>query len=59
MNEDQKKLEEMLNRKVTIGEIVGGIVTMAAFAALAWLCLSATPSQMSAECEYLRTTIGE
>jgi len=35
-------------------EIVGGILTLALFALLAWLFLIATPEQYSAECELLR-----
>ena len=35
-------------------EIIGGILTLALFALLAWLFLAATPEQYSAECELLR-----
>ena len=35
-------------------EIIGGILTLALFALVAWLFLAATPDQFSAECEALR-----
>ena len=39
------------------GEIIGGAIALFLFALLAWLFLTITPDQYSAECEALRAEI--
>ena len=56
MAEYDRKVERWLRRRrlKALGDIAAGILTLAAFALLAWLFLAATPEQYSAECEALR-----
>ena len=47
------------SRRQDIAEIVGGIITIALFALLAWAFLVATPDQRSAEADWLDAQCSE
>lgn len=53
MTEEERAIAKQIRRE-NIKEAIALIIAVPLFVLLFWLCLVATPDQMSAECEYLR-----